>query len=104
MNIQFNTDKHMEGTETFKAPFLTLIAEELNKYSSYISRINVHISDENGDKPGPCDKRCLLEARLEGRKPIAVINLANSNETAIAGAIEKLKIDLEKIVLQENSL
>jgi hypothetical protein len=39
---------------------------------SHITRIEVHLSDENGKKEGHNDIQCILEARIEGRDPIAV--------------------------------
>ncbi len=60
--------------------------------------MEVHLSDENGPKEGKNDKRCMIEARLEGLKPIAVTNNANTHEQAVEGAIEKLKTSLDKIL------
>jgi len=50
----------------------------------------VHLSDENADKSGEHDKRCLMEARLEGRQPIAVTHRAATLDQAIDGAADKL--------------
>lgn len=98
MIIQFNTDKNIEGTESFVAPFIGQIEDELKRFSSHITRIEVHLSDENGKKEGINDMRCLLEARLEGRQPIAVKNQADTIEQAISGAIDKLKVSLTTIL------
>jgi len=59
------------------------------------TRLEVHLSDENGHKDALNDKRCVVEARLEGVKPIAVTNIANNHEQAVEGAIDKLKSTLE---------
>jgi hypothetical protein len=59
--------------------------------------VEVHFSDEDGNKDGVNDNRCLVEARLAGMKPIAVTNMANSHEQAFLGALDKLKTSLEKI-------
>jgi hypothetical protein len=48
------------------------------------------MSDENGDKSGPNDKRCVMEARLEGRQPVAVTHQATTMEQAVDGAAHKL--------------
>jgi len=55
----------------------------------------VHISDENSGKD---DKRCLIEARLEGQQPIAVTYHTESLDAAIHGAAEKLKHRIESIL------
>ncbi|HTO15438.1 MAG TPA: hypothetical protein VLZ83_06690 [Edaphocola sp.] len=90
MTIQFNTDKNLNGTEEFTAPFINQIEDELKRFSSHITRIEVHLSDENGKKEGLNDLRCLMEARMEGRQPIAVSNQADTSEQAVSGAIGKL--------------
>lgn len=92
MKIQFNTDHNIDGTEEFRAPLIDMISEGLSSFSSHISRIEVHLSDENSDqKEGANDMRCMLEARLEHSHPIAVSNTANTVEQAIEGAIDQLK-------------
>lgn len=98
MKIQFNTDKTINGEERKSDYYTDLIAEELKNYSSHITRIEVHLSDENGKKDGLNDIRCLLEARLEGQQPIAVTCQADDLELAISGAIDKLKVSLETIL------
>jgi ribosome-associated translation inhibitor RaiA len=97
MQIQFNTDKNVTGSEGLIASSTSLISEELSRYSQQITRVAVHFSDEDGNKDGINDKRCMMEARLAGMKPIAVTNQANTHEQAFIGAIDKLKTSLEKI-------
>jgi ribosome-associated translation inhibitor RaiA len=98
MTIQFNTDNNIKGSEKLRAPLIALISEELDRYSHQITRVEVHLSDENGPKEGQNDKRCTIEARLEGLKPIAVTNHANTHEQAVEGAVEKLKASLETLI------
>jgi len=98
MIIQLNTDKNLAGTEKLSAYLNSYISEELSRFSHQITRVEVHLSDVNGPKEGLNDKRCLIEARLEGMKPIAVSNNANTHEQAIEGAIEKLKTSLDSML------
>jgi ribosome-associated translation inhibitor RaiA len=97
MQIQFNTDKNIIGSEDLIASSTSLISEELSRYSHQITRVEVHLSDENGLKDGINDKRCLMEARLAGMNPIAVTENANTHEQAVFGAIDKLKTSLQTI-------
>lgn len=97
MQIQINTDKNIIANEDLIVSSTSLISEELSKFSHQITRVEVHISDENGIKEGVNDKRCMVEARLAGLKPVAVTENANSHEQAVAGAIHKLKTSLETI-------
>lgn len=98
MKIQFNTDKTVSGDERQQDFFTSQISDELKRYQSEITRIEVHISDENGKKEGINDIRCLIEARLEGKKPIAVSCQADTVELAVSGSIEKLKTTLKTIL------
>ncbi|MEO6883323.1 MAG: HPF/RaiA family ribosome-associated protein [Bacteroidia bacterium] len=97
MTIQFNTDKNIAGTQKISAFINTTIRAELERFSDHITRIEVHLSDENGSKTGQNDKRCMLEARMENRQPIAVTSYANSIEQALNEALDKLKASIEKI-------
>jgi len=98
MKIQFNTDKTISGEERKEDFFSSLIEEELKRYQSHITRVEVHLSDENGKKEGINDIRCLLEARIEGKQPIAVSHQADTLKKAISGSIDKLKNSLETVI------
>jgi ribosome-associated translation inhibitor RaiA len=97
--IQINTDHNINGAEKLRDTLIHLLNTELSRYSSQITRIEVHLADEDGDtKDGKNDIRCILETRLEGRRPIAVTNHADTWYSAAEGAINKLKASLETIV------
>ena len=98
MIIQINTDKNIAATDKSSAYFDSTISEALSRYSDKISRLEVHLSDENSHKEGLKDKRCMLEARVEGMQPVAVTNQASSTEQALSGALDKLKASLHTIV------
>ncbi len=98
MKIQFNTDKNINGDESQQDYFSNLIATALDRYTAHISRIEVHIKDQNGKKEGLNNIICLLEARIEGKQPIAVSEQADTTEQAVSGAIENLKAALETIL------
>ena len=98
MTIQINTDNNLSVHEAFGNKLDDLLTEELNRFSDYITRLEVHLSDENGSKHGINDKKCLLEARLAGRQPIVVTEEGNDYELAVHGAIRKLKTSLDTIV------
>ena len=95
MQIQVNTDKNVAGGEELSARISTEVHTRLDRFSQHITRIEVHISDDNGDKPGEFDKRCLIEARLEGRQPEVVSDQAATLERAYSGAAKKMQRALE---------
>jgi ribosome-associated translation inhibitor RaiA len=91
MKIQINSDNHITGREALVEQAEATVTGTLGHLADRITRIEVHLSDENGQKTGGLDKRCLMEARLEGHQPIAVTNEAETIDEAIAGAADKLK-------------
>lgn len=98
MQILVNTDKNINGDESHQDKFSAQIAKELARFRSHITRIEAHITDQNGKKKGTKDFICILEARLEGRQPIAVSDQEDTIEQAVSGALNKLKAALETIL------
>ena len=94
MQIQFNTDKNVSGNEKKEALVKQIILKELSRFDEKITRLEVHLSDENADKPGENDKKCLIEARVQYLKPIAATAYASTNERAVKEAALKLKAAL----------
>lgn len=94
MKIQFNTDKTISGEERQEEYFSNLIAKELDRFNAHLTRVEVHLKDENGHKENFKDIHCVLEARLEGKKPIAAKDNGTSVSSAVTGATMKLKAAL----------
>jgi ribosome-associated translation inhibitor RaiA len=95
VQIQINTDHNIQGYEAAAERVRTTIAGSLSRFSGYITRVEVHLSDENANKSGPDHKRCMMEARLQGHQPIAVTHQAATLGQAIDGAIDKLNHRLD---------
>lgn len=95
MQIQVNTDDNVKGGEDLTDRISTEIHARLDRFSQHITRIEVHLRDETGAKSGGADKRCLIEARLEGRQPQVASDQAATLEGAYSGAAKKLQHALE---------
>ncbi len=95
MQIQINTDNNIEGREELATQVEGVVQDSLSRFSDQITRVEVHLSDENSHKSGQDDKRCMMEARLEGRQPAAVTHQAATLHEAVDGAAEKLTNLLE---------
>lgn len=91
MQIQVNTDRHIHGGENLQDRVQSMVEDAVSHLSDRITRIEVHLSDENSTKGGDNDKRCVLEARVGGMQPIAVTHQAETLAQAIDGAAEKLE-------------
>ena len=91
MQIQINTDHNIEGDEALAAQLSGVVESALSRFSDHITQVEVHLSDENSDKKGGNDDiRCVMEASLEGRRPIAVTHQAATLDQAVDGAADKL--------------
>ena len=98
MHIQVNTDNHIEGRESLAAQVRGVVEGALGRFREQLTRVEVHLTDENSHKGGENDKRCVMEARLEGLKPTAVTHQAATLDQAILGAADKLKRAVESTV------
>ncbi|BAV98412.1 ribosome-associated translation inhibitor RaiA [Lysobacter enzymogenes] len=91
MKIQLNTDHHVRGDESLGQHVEGVIDQNLGRFSSHITRVEVHLRDLNGEKAGGHDKHCTIEARVEGRPPVAATEDAATMRAAISGAARKLQ-------------
>jgi ribosome-associated translation inhibitor RaiA len=91
MQVLLNTDRHVTASEDLSARVEAQVTASMERFSERITRVEVHLGDENSGKAGAADKRCAMEARLAGRAPVAVSAQATSYELAIAAATEKLE-------------
>lgn len=99
MLIQINTDDNIDHSDAPMALIETTVRDVLERFSEQVTRVEIHLSDENSDKKsGTADMRCLLAARVEGLQPIAVTDAAASVEQAVEGAVGKMKRSLESLL------
>ncbi|MDP1892126.1 MAG: hypothetical protein Q8K55_14625 [Gemmatimonadaceae bacterium] len=86
MQVLLKTDHSVSDFASLFTHVDGAVRHALDHHGDRITRLEVHLGDENGAKAGPDDKRCTMEARLEGRPPIAVTHYANTVESAVRGA------------------
>jgi len=97
MQIQVNTDRNISGREALAHSVEGTLNQVLARLADQITRLEVHLSDENStSKSGVIDKRCLLEARVAGRKPSSVSDQALTIDQAVNGAAHKMVSLLER--------
>ena len=90
MQVQVNHDNHVRIGEEVSERLTRVLEGSLSQFADRITRIEMHLGDENAGKAGESDKRCMLEARLANLAPIAVTHQAESLQMAFEGALEKL--------------
>jgi hypothetical protein len=95
MRIQVNSDKNITLDTRVISFVKTEANRRLERFSDRLTRLEVHLSDANGPKRGTADKRCIVEARPAGVRPLAVTMSAARVDTAVRGALSKLRRALE---------
>ncbi|MDP2359217.1 MAG: HPF/RaiA family ribosome-associated protein [bacterium] len=99
MRIQINTDSHVEVNDRLARKIRELVRGGLERFGGQVTRVELHLSDEDGDKSAGVESlRCLLEARLAGLQPVSVSHQAPGPEQAVDGAVEKVRRALEKTI------
>jgi len=103
MTIQFNADNNLTVHEGFREKLSGQLTDQLSRFDEYITRLEVHLSDENGEKHGKDDKKCLLEARVKNKQPVVVTAFGATYELAVSDAAVKLKKTLNSLVEKMHS-
>jgi hypothetical protein len=96
MLIQISTDRAVHGGDELIRHFESELAARLSRFSDHITRLEAHFSEESAAGDG-LDRRCVLEARPAGRRPVAVSHHAGSVGEACRGATHKLESVLESM-------
>jgi len=91
MQVQIHTDNHIEGTEAMAQWASSTVKTALARFAGQITRVEVHLSDENGGKKNTVDSiQCTMEVRLEGHPPLVLKHHGANLNQAIDGATEKM--------------
>lgn len=91
MHIQVNTSNGIANTDGLERWATDYLTEHLERYRQDVTSVEVQLSDQNqATKGGGSDKRCMLEARITGRPPLAVSHDAADQDLAFRGAADKL--------------
>ena len=98
-----DTDLHIEisyrdipKTDAIEAHIREHVDSTLGRFADRVTRVEVHIGDENADKAGPNDKRCMMEARPKGLDPLVVEAHGSDLYAVINDAAHKLERVLDK--------
>lgn len=97
MTIQINTDNNIVTNSAHNEWLKETIESSLMRFKERITRIEVHLSDENAGKEGKDDKKCLIEARPEGLQPLAVTCKAETVDQAVLDALTKMESSLTSL-------
>lgn len=91
MQVLVHSDHNIHGHEALSAHITTVVGSALVHNADRITRVEVHLRDENSDKKGGEDAmRCTMEARVEGHQPLVVTQQNTTLHGAVGGAAGKL--------------
>ena len=94
MKIQVNSDKAINVDASLMRFVKEKSTSALERFAKGLTRVEIHLSDIDNKKTGPADKRCLIEARPAGDRPLAASALAKTTEEAVDAALRKMKRSL----------
>ena len=94
MQIQINTDQHIDADLELRSSVEATVSETLDRFGERLTRVEVHLTDVNANKGGR-DIRCVMEARAAGFNPVMVDDLARDVDAAVRNAARKLERALE---------
>lgn len=96
MQVQFNSDSSVMGTENVAERIEANVRSKLGRFEDRLTRLEIHVRDENGAKGGGDDKACTIEARPRSGKPIGVTEHAAKVDDAARKAAGTLAQRLER--------
>jgi Sigma 54 modulation protein / S30EA ribosomal protein len=91
MKIQANSDKTIQVDATLTRFVEDEASRLLDRFAKKLTRVEVHLSDINNTRTGQADKRCLVEARPVGDRPVTADALATTTESAVSEALKKMQ-------------
>ena len=91
MDIHVSTDNTIHGDTRVIEVAQEAVTHDLGHMSDWLTRIEVHLKDQNGDKKGPAQIRCTMEARPRGLAPLSAHADAADIPAALKGAATKLR-------------
>lgn len=93
IEISYQNIKHSQSVDDHVTE---QINDRLGRFGERITRVEVHLGDENEGKPGPDDKRCMIEARPAGHDPVVAEAHHGDLYQAINAATHKIERVLDK--------
>lgn len=96
MDIHINTANNLEGREATTQRLEALVKERMSRFEGRLTRVELHVGDENGDRSIGADIRCQIEARPAGLDPVSVTDQSDTLDQAASGALGKLTTALER--------
>ena len=95
MQVLINSDKNISMHAALSTSIEAEIHRLLDRFDTHLTRVEVFVTDENADKSGLRDKRCVIEARPNSHQPLTVSDESADVQTAVSSAAKKMQRLLE---------
>jgi hypothetical protein len=97
MFIQVRAENSPFGNQDWQSEVEAFVQSTLGRFGERITSVEVLLSNgEGGERGGGSDKRCLIKARVNGLKPVAIRTHAPFYDVAIADCAEKMERTLDR--------
>ncbi len=101
MTIQVNSD-HTIGIDARLTSFVEdEVQRRLGRFVTTLTRVEIHLSDVDKKKSGKADKRCLVEVRPAGGRPVTTSATATKLAAAVGSALGKMQRSLTTVFGRE---
>lgn len=90
MKILINSDSSIAMDARLAKLIMAEATELLDRFSDRLTRVEIHLTDIDRGKTGKVDKRCLVEVRVAGMKPIVASGQTRVLKTAVNEALRKM--------------
>lgn len=94
MEINVNTDNTIDRHQGLDERVREVVESSVGRFEQ-VRRVDVHLSNQNGQKHEDGDNYCMMEARVSGYEPVVVHAHAADLHLSISGAAGKLKRALD---------
>ena len=94
MKIQVNSDNTIAVDDSLSSYVEGEVSRILDRFTSKLTRVEVHLSDVDNRKTGQADKRCMVEVRPAGARPLSASAKATHVASAVGEALGKMQRSL----------
>jgi ribosome-associated translation inhibitor RaiA len=95
MEINVNTDNTIDRHQGLDERVREAVESSIGRFGEQVRRVDVHLSNQNGQKHEDGDNYCMMEARVSGYEPVVVHAHAENLHLSISSATSKLKRALD---------
>ena len=90
MQINVNTDNTIDKHQGLDDHVESVVQSSIGRFSDQVTRVDVHLSNENKQKKADGGQYCMMEARVSGYAPVVVHEHSADLHQAVQNAGSKL--------------